>query len=70
MDGGSEMERTLMTVRKPARMPNLDFDAEARANLRKVLAKPHHPTAAQNNLARDKRALREARTHEADALEN
>ena len=70
MDGGSEMERTLMTVRKPARMPNLDFDAEARANLRNVLAQPHHPTAAQNNLARQKRSLREARSREADALEN
>jgi hypothetical protein len=59
-----------MAARKPARMPDLDFDAEARANLRQVLARPHHPTAAQNNLAKEKRSLREARSREAEALEN
>ncbi len=63
------MERTAMTARKPARMPNLDLDAEARANLRKVLAKPHHPTAAQDNLARARRALKEARSAESAAEE-
>ncbi len=63
------MERTLMTARKPARTPNLDFDAEARANLRKVLAQPHHPTAAQDNLARARHALKEARSTESDAEE-
>ena len=64
-----EMERTLMTARKPARTPNLDFDAEARANLRKVLSQPHHPTAAQDNLARARHALKEARSTESDAEE-
>ncbi len=59
-----------MAARTPARMPDLDFDTEARANLRQVLARPHHPTAAQNNLAKAKRSLREARSREADALEN
>ena len=64
------METLLMTARKAARMPNLEFDAEARANLRKVLAQPHHPTAAENNLARERRALREARAREAHAVES
>jgi hypothetical protein len=63
------MESTVMTARKPARMPNLDFDAEARAGLRKVLAQPHHPTAAQDNLARARRALKEARATESAAQE-
>ena len=49
-------------------MPDLDFDAEARAGLRKVLAQPHHPTAAQDNLARAKDSLRQARTSESEAV--
>ena len=58
-----------MSKRKPARMPNLELDAEARDGLRKVLARPHHPTAAQDNLARARHALKEARSTESDAQE-
>jgi len=58
-----------MTVRRRSRLPNLDLDDEARANLRKVLERPHHPTAAQDNLARARRALKEARATEAAAEE-
>jgi hypothetical protein len=46
---------------KRSRMPDLDFDAEDRANLRAALQKEHHPSAAQENLARQKRALADAR---------
>jgi hypothetical protein len=66
MGGGME---TTMTKRKAARMPNLDFDEEAMANLRAILAKPHHPSAAEDNLGRQRRALREARQREAQAEE-
>jgi hypothetical protein len=49
-------------------MPNLDLDDEAMANLRTVLTEQHHPTAAQNNLARQRRALREARARESEVV--
>ena len=58
-----------MTKRKSARMPNLDFDDEAMANLREVLNKPHHPSAAADNLGRQRRSLRDARQREAEAEE-
>jgi hypothetical protein len=65
---GSGMETT-MTKRKSARMPNIDFDQEAMANLGTILAKPHHSSAAEDNLGRQRRALREARQREAAAEE-
>lgn len=58
-----------MTKHERSRMPDLEFDAAARAGLREVLARPHHPTAAQDNLARARRALKEARATESDAKE-
>lgn len=58
-----------MAKRKRSRMPDLEFDAEARANLRKLLERPHHPGAAQDNLGRQRRALAEARQREAAAEE-
>lgn len=58
-----------MTQRTRSRTPNLEFDEKARANLREVLARPHHPTAAQDNLARARRALKQARSTEAAAEE-
>lgn len=59
-----------MTERKRSRMPDLELDAEARQKLGEVLARPHTPSAAMDNLGRQRRALGEARQREAQAEEN
>jgi hypothetical protein len=64
------MESTTMTVRKRSRMPDLEFDQEAQTKLREILARPHAQSAAEDNLGRQRRALREARLREAQAEEN
>ena len=46
-------------------MPDLDFDADDRRAVREALKKDHHPSAAQENLAREKRALSDARDRRA-----
>jgi hypothetical protein len=51
-----------------SRMPDTDFDAEQRETLRAALQTAHHPSAAQENLAREKRALAEARAQQRAAL--
>jgi len=52
-----------MTKKKTPRMPDLELDPEASANVRELLARPSHPTAAAENLARAERTLRERRAH-------
>lgn len=58
-----------MTARKRSRLPDLEFDAEAQVNLGNLLSRPHHPSAAEDNLGRQRKALREARQREAEAEE-
>lgn len=52
-------------MKKRSRMPDIDFDPEERKTLREALQKDHHPSAADENLARQKRALAEARARRA-----
>jgi hypothetical protein len=42
-------------------MPDLDLDPEASEKLRTVLGRPSHPSAADDKLARAKRALAKRR---------
>jgi len=58
-----------MTARKRSRLPDLDFDEKDIAGLQEVLNRPHHPSAASDNLGRQRRALQEARQREAEAEE-
>ena len=64
-----EVGMAAVTKQKRSRLPDLELDAEAQSNLRAILAKPHHPSAAQDNLGRQRRALQEARQREAAAEE-
>lgn len=49
-----------MKEKKQPRMPDLDLDAEAASNLERLLSRPSHPSAAEDNLARAKQKLRES----------
>jgi hypothetical protein len=56
--------RGLIDTKPPAgtaRMPDTELDDDARETVREILARPHHPSAAQDNLGHQRRALREAR---------
>jgi hypothetical protein len=47
--------------RKEPRMPDLELDSEASANVRRILARPSDPTAASEHVARGEKAIRERR---------
>lgn len=57
-----------MTEKIDPRMPDLNFDDETKAEVAAMLAQPHHPSAAQDNVARAKHELQLRRASETEAV--
>ncbi len=62
MSAPQEPDQSSTPAPDEPRMPDLRLDPEAAANLQALLDQPSHPSAAQDNLARAREALR-ARRH-------